>query len=311
MLLAMCLLPFATNAQDPFPGEGASLITHAPTKGSKSLGDLDFVSDTIPLSMRFPVAFTGTGSNHISDPTGQLDGVMETLRLLQTDVLSDPLRIVHIGDSHVRGRIYPQTVGTHLLTAFHKVLYTDMGVNGATCLTFTHPERVKDIVELNPDLLILSFGTNESHNKGYNSRIHYRQLDELIKLLRRHLPDVPILLTTPPGSYDYVRNQRRRFYSINPRTAIAAGTICKYAADYQLAVWDLYSIVGGVKRACLNWKAARMMRPDHVHYQSEGYILQGELLYEALMKTYNQYVSTGNNVVETNSALELEVDERL
>lgn len=92
-----------------------------------------------------------------------------------------------------------------------------MGVNGATCLTFTHPGRIADIAAMKPELLILSFGTNESHNRRYNVNLHYNQMDELVKLLRDSLPDVPILLTTPPGSYESFRQRRRkRTYAINP-----------------------------------------------------------------------------------------------
>ena len=53
----------------------------------------------------------------------------------------------------------------------------------------------------------------------------------------------------------------------------------------------MYNVVGGSLRACKNWLAAQLMRPDHVHYLPEGYTLQGELLYEAIIKAYNEYVS--------------------
>ena len=93
---------------------------------------------------------------------------------------------------------------------FGAVSYIDKGVNGATCLTFTHPDRIAEIAALKPELLILSFGTNESHNRSYNINVHYNQMDELVKLLRDSLPNVPILLTTPPGSYESFRQRRRR-----------------------------------------------------------------------------------------------------
>ena len=35
---------------------------------------------------------------------------------------------------------------------------------------------------------------------------------------------------------------------------------------------------------------AGLMRPDHVHYLPDGYRLQGELFYQALLKAYNDYV---------------------
>ena len=75
-------------------------------------------------------------------------------------------------------------------------------------------------------------------------------MDELVKLLRDSLPDVPILLTTPPGSYESFRQRRRkRTYAINPRTVTAAETIRRYAKDHRLLVWDMYDVVGGKRRA--------------------------------------------------------------
>jgi lysophospholipase L1-like esterase len=167
-----------------------------------------------------------------------------------------------------------------------------MGINGAFCTTFTRPDRVADIAALHSDLVILSFGTNESHNRRYNSILHYRQMEELVCMLRKSLPDVPMLMTTPPGSYDSFRQRRRRrTYKINPRTAVAAQTIRRFADANGLAVWDMYETFGGVRRACLNWQEARLMRPDHVHYLPEGYALQGEMFYRALLKAYNDYCS--------------------
>lgn len=268
----------------PPPGKTLKLI--------KPLREMHWANDTIPVLIAFPEAFRETGRNEIIDSIALLSPVFERLRQVRAELSEDTVRIVHIGDSHIRGHIYPQTTGTRLKDTFGAVSYTDMGVNGATCLTFTHPGRIAEIAAMKPELLILSFGTNESHNRRYNVNIHYNQMDELVKLLRAALPDVPILLTTPPGSYESFRQKRRkRTYSINPRTATASETIRRYAEDHHLLVWDMYDVVGGRRRACTNWAEAKLMRPDHVHYLPEGYILQGELLYQALIQAYNDYVS--------------------
>ena len=87
------------------------------------------------------------------------------------------------------------------------------------------------------------------------------------------------------------QRRRKRTYSINPRTATATETIRRYAKDHHLLVWDMYDVVGGRERACLNWTEAQLMRPDHVHYLPEGYVLQGNLLYQALIQAYNDYVT--------------------
>ncbi len=325
----------------------------------KPLGEWRAGGDTIRVKVAFPEAFRQTGPNVLIDSLGLLQPVLEHLHLVRAGLSEDTVRIVHIGDSHVRGHIYPQTTGTRLIEAFGAVSYIDKGglsedtvrivhigdshvrghiypqttgtrlieafgavsyidkgVNGATCLTFTHPKRIDEVANLKPELLILSFGTNESHNRRYNAHLHYHellilsfgtneshnrrynahlhyhQLDELVKSLRLRLPDVPILLTTPPGAYESFRKQkRRRTYVINPRTATAVATIHRYAKEHRLLVWDMYEVVGGKSRACLNWTAARLMRSDHVHFLPEGYILQGNLLYQALITAYNDYVS--------------------
>lgn len=276
-------------AQDPipaFPPQGKML------KAIKPLREMSWANDTIAIQVAFPPAFRETGRNEIIDSISILAPVFEHLRQVRAGLSEDTVRIVHIGDSHVRGHIYPQATGARLAETFGAVTYIDKGVNGATCLTFTHPGRIDEIAELKPELLILSFGTNESHNRRYNANIHYNQMDELIKLLQKRLPDVPILLTTPPGSYESFRQRRRkRTYSINPRTATAAETIRHYAKNHNLLVWDMYDVVGGKRRACTNWTEAKLMRPDHVHYLPEGYILQGNLLYQALINAYNDYVS--------------------
>lgn len=277
------------SAQDPLPVRPSAGDT---LKEIRPLRELHWLNDTVSAAVSIPPAFRQTGDNELTDSLGLLNPVMEHLRRLRGGLSDDTLRVVHIGDSHVRGHIYPRTTGERLRETFGAVSYVDMGVNGATCITFTHAKRISEIAALKPELLILSFGTNESHNRRYNASVHYRQMDELTGLLREAMPGVPILFTTPPGSYESFRRRgRRRTYSVNPRTAVAAETIRRYAESHRLLVWDMYDAVGGRERACENWMEAGLMRPDHIHYFPDGYVLQGELLYQALIKVYNDYVS--------------------
>ena len=292
MFIGILGAPFSLSelaAQDRIP---ACPPPEKKQKTIKPLREMNWANDTISVQFSFPAAFRGMGRNEIVDSIALLTPVFERLRQVRAGLSEDTVRIVHIGDSHVRGHIYPQTTGARLIETFGAVSYIDKGVNGATCLTFTHPDRIAEIAALKPELLILSFGTNESHNRRYNVNVHYNQMDELVKLLQDSLPNVSILLTAPPGSYESFRQRRRRrTYAVNPRTATASETIRRYAKEHRLLVWDMYDVVGGKRRACVNWTEAKLMRPDHVHYLPEGYILQGNLLYQALINAYNDYVS--------------------
>lgn len=264
---------------------------------------MQFVSVDSPM----PAVFRNTTENELTDPAGSLNPFWEKL-----GALDRPLRIVHIGDSHVRGHVFPyvmrcsleddfgskavenipvtyQTSGIARETGSNGVVYHILGVNGATCQSFSTPEHIRQIADLHPDLVILSFGTNEAHGRRYNASEHTAAMNYLITELKASCPDVAFLMTTPPGAY--VRNGRRGKI-INPRTPLVVENELKFAREHGIAIWDMYDIVGGKQRACLNWNAANMYQRDKIHFTHEGYTLQGLLLYEAFIKAYNHYVAT-------------------
>lgn len=264
---------------------------------------MQFVSVDSPM----PAVFRNTTENELTDPAGSLHPFWEKL-----GALDRPLRIVHIGDSHVRGHVFPyvmrcsleddfgskavenipvtyQTSGIARETGSSGVVYHILGVNGATCQSFSTPEHIRQIADLHPDLVILSFGTNEAHGRRYNASEHTAAMNYLIEELKTSCPDVAFLMTTPPGAY--VRNGRRGKI-INPRTPLVVENELKFAREHGIAIWDMYDIVGGKQRACLNWNAAKMYQRDKIHFTHEGYTLQGLLLHEAFIKAYNHYVAT-------------------
>lgn len=261
----------------------------------------------VPVDSPMPAVFRNTTENELTDPAGSLHPFWEKL-----GALDRPLRIVHIGDSHVRGHVFPyvmrcsleddfgskavenipvtyQTSGIARETGSSGVVYHILGVNGATCQSFSTPEHIRQIADLHPDLVILSFGTNEAHGRRYNASEHTAAMNYLIEELKASCPDVAFLMTTPPGAY--VRNGRRGKI-INPRTPLVVENELKFAREHGIAIWDMYDIVGGKQRACLNWNAAKMYQRDKIHFTHEGYTLQGLLLHEAFIKAYNHYVAT-------------------
>ena len=173
------------HAQDILPG---SLSCHAGGADCDTLCLYSQRTDTVSVPL---ITFRRIPANEgdcLTDSLGILNPFWEKLRLSRLGASADTLRIVHVGDSHIRGHIFPLTAGTLMQDTFGAVSYTDVGINGAFCITFTRPDRIADIAALHPDLLILSFGTNESHNRRYNTMLHYRQMDDLVRMLREKLP---------------------------------------------------------------------------------------------------------------------------
>ena len=224
-----------------------------------------------------------------------------------------PLRVLQLGDSHVAGGDYPATVRQTLEEAWGKaegdtatkgVVYKYIARNGATAAQFATADRMQQVAAVNPDLIILSFGTNECHGMGYREELHRVQLEDFYEMLCEACPEAVVMITTPPGDYlttrrvTYVRRskggKRRRVVrsssKVNPMSVRCAAELESFGQDHSLAVWDLNTIVGG-EVAVRNWTAAHMMRSDRIHFTAEGYRLHGRLLGEAILKAYNDYLT--------------------
>lgn len=300
----LSLSGLSVNAQDPIPSLSRPLeplLLSGETKEMHRTMRLIVVHDSLPED------FKNISPNIINDETHSLASFFHKL-----NGMNGPVRIVHIGDSHVRGHLYPlitrrrleadfgaeavvpdtisyRTSGLARETGEAGVVYHMLGVNGATNVTFSTERKVEEVAALYPDLIILSFGTNEAHSLRYLAPAHEMQIDRLISMLKKACPGAAFLLTTPPGAYV----GRRRARTVNPRTVTTARIIKEYACKHRMAVWDMYTIVGGKTDACKNWTKHRMLRADGIHFTPDGYRLQGNLLHQALIKAYNEYVATG------------------
>ncbi len=263
--------------------------------------------DTIAINSTMTASLRHSRENVIEDTAHVLRPFFLKLARRQ-----EPVRVVHVGDSHVRGHIFPlvvrhlleedfgseaveddkityQTSGFATETGKPGLVYHILGINGAEASTFNNEEKAREIAALKPDLLIVSLGTNEAHARDYRAEDHREQLTALLKLLRDSCPDAAILLTTPPGAYP----KGRRPPTGNPNTPTVCSVIRDCAARQGAAVWDLYEIAGGRTDACRNWTRLSMLKPDGVHFTPDGYTLQAHLLRDALVKAYNSYARAG------------------
>jgi lysophospholipase L1-like esterase len=168
------------------------------------------------------------------------------------------------------------------------IRYHTVGVNGAT---FEHyaklPLFMQQSKALTPRLIILSLGTNESFGNSFSESTFIQAIDDLVAGLKKENPDAVFLLTTPAEDYKRVK-VRKRSYASQPNQQIGsvARAIVRYAKEHGIAWWDLYSITGG-KGSSKQWADNEMLGKDKIHFSETGYVLQGNLLADALIKMYN------------------------
>ncbi len=163
------------------------------------------------------------------------------------------------------------------------VIYHTVGVNGARYDQYNEaPLFWKQLPGLNADLYIISLGTNEAQRAAFSETIFLREFNLFISKIHEASPHASILITTAPDSYKG-RTSNRVLQQLNQSIINACN------AQY-IPCWDLYRITNGFGSA-YSWSRRGLMNRDRIHFTAEGYRLQGVMLFNALAKGFNNYVS--------------------
>ena len=176
------------------------------------------------------------------------------------------MRIVHLGDSHVAGKFFPNAVKKNLKAKSYNVV----AKNGVTIDYFMKPSVHAKVKSYHPDMIILSVGTNESMGK-VNLRNYVSKLNSFMV----KYGDVTnnVLITTPAGNY---KNGK---LNINVNTVVVAQAWFGALHDY--AVWNLYDFRGPAW-----WERHGMMDKKGVHFTAKAYTIQGRKLAEDIKTIY-------------------------
>ncbi len=254
------------------------------------IGGLDLHAQQ--LYTPYPSSFKNVRANELLEPNS-LNPVFQKFHTHK------PVKVMLIGDSHTRGNYYPHSVESTLKKYFPTVSFAYYGINGAWARRFYEPDMIQRVANENPDLVIISFGTNEAHGSNFDQIAHHETLNTLTNRIRQSCKGVSFIITTPPGSFiskttgSYStgrgRHRRTHYTSVkvkNDRTDLVARSIVNYGHANRIAVWDIFTIAGGPTYACTNWRDAHLMAVDQIHYTAQGYQLQGALLGEAIYKAF-------------------------
>lgn len=160
------------------------------------------------------------------------------------------------------------------------VIYHAIGVNGAKLSDYTkYPLFFKQLPILEPDLIILSFGTNESFGR-LSSTAYIMQLKEFVAAIRAQCGNnVAILVMTPPPSL--FRRGR-----VNPYVVDYSGDLMDMT---NLPVWDLYNRMGGLDAIRGKGEYSTLIARDKVHYTVKGYQSQGEMFANDFINAYTNF----------------------
>ncbi|MDO9254756.1 MAG: GDSL-type esterase/lipase family protein [Bacteroidales bacterium] len=164
------------------------------------------------------------------------------------------------------------------------IVYNSVGINGAHFNDYNNsPLFYAQLKVLMPDLVILSLGANEGANIKVTVDEVIASVISMMQRIKSVNPGTCILIATPAD--DYFRKKYK-----NPYLEAVQRALKQSAEQEHVACWDMYGISGGFG-SCSEWKKAALMQKDGVHFNKQGYTLQGSLLYQALIDSYLKYVA--------------------
>ena len=160
------------------------------------------------------------------------------------------------------------------------VNYHHCGVVGAQ---FTHlinnaPWSIEQIAQLNPDLIIFSFATNEAYNDGLDTSYYKSSIIKFMQDLEIASPKTAFIFTTAPDT----RSQNR----IPSNQIIVNNILKRIVTNGSYSIFDLNEAMGGWG-SIYTWYNKGLTLKDKLHFTEQGYSLQGNLFTLSLLEAYN------------------------
>lgn len=176
------------------------------------------------------------------------------------------------------------------------VVVSGLGVSGATLRDLARRDEAvvaAELAAMQPELIILAFGTNEGFDDALDARAYEALLRGQIARLRRLAPSAALLIVGAPDAL-------RRGVSPAcpgapergppPSLVVVRDVQRRVAADLGVAFWDWHGRMGGDCSADGLAKAdPPLMRGDRVHFTGEGADWIGAVLADDLMRAHDAW----------------------
>lgn len=212
-----------------------------------------------------------------------LQSIKNKMRRLDSSLVL--IKVLHIGDSHVKSGYFSQPFMEKLNAFYSKKYRGNLFFNFQLfCKIGTKYSDYNELAELDnqlrrekPDLVIISLGTNDAFSGS--SRIKfYEKIDHLVAKIKSLSPQAALLFTTPSDALK--KNPFTGVYTALPELKFVVDEIVRYANDHGLAYWNLHQVMGGTY-SINNWYQQKMAAPDRVHFSAKGYLIFSDWLFQA------------------------------
>jgi len=233
------------------------------TMADNSGGTLEVTIDDLPhLEIDTRAESTSMQVHRISVPKG-----------------SHRLQVRPKGNGHVR------ILGISTEQDPNGVIIDAMGINGRVASDLLKWENnlfQEGLQHINPDLIILEYGTNEANETSLSLKRYRQTLEKTLRRVREYQPEAACLLMGPT---DRVIFEEERTFSVWKREKQIADIQRELALAHNCSFWDWQQAMGG-EASILSWythKPALASR-DLIHLTRAGYSRSADMLWAAIQE---------------------------
>lgn len=178
---------------------------------------------------------------------------------------------------------YIEFYGVQLISDDPGIVYHSLGVNGASIPSFLRANLLQEQLSLiNPDLVILSLGTNDGFSKNFDPVVYKNNYIQLIEKIKATAPKADIIITVPNDVY---LGRKRP----NQNTRYQERVIYELAETFNCNIWNFFQVMGGINSVPV-WYRNGMIQKDRIHFTPKGYLLKGDLFFNAIIKSYGNHL---------------------
>ena len=182
-----------------------------------------------------------------------------------------------IGDGEVR------IFGMSLESEGPGTLVDSIGIRGRQAKTWLQWNEtiLRDMLSiLNPDIIVLAYGTNEANDTDYDMEHYERDLRSVLDKMQRVHPTSSCILVGPSDRGSKINGNK---YTVWERTRLVAEVQRTVAPDFGCVFWDWQQATGGAgSMIAWNQTNPRLASNDLIHFTGKGYQVSADQFLKAL-----------------------------
>ena len=192
--------------------------------------------------------------------------------------------------------------GFYLGNSSDGITYNSIGVNGANTNSYLRCQNfVQDLDLINPDLVIFGIGINDAFAPNFNPEEFKQNYLALVNIIKEKNPNCSFIFVTNNDSFKKTKvkvKKKRKVKWINNENVLDVQQVMYDLAEITHgAVFDQFEIMGGQK-SMAKWFEYKLAQKDRVHFTRAGYVLMGNLFYNAFDDAFQKINSKKTNLSE-------------